>query len=294
MIVVSIDRTLLFNLATSTRLERSIKAVPGGDEVTWRAASRYVAGRTREEALRTAGGLLAAGHGVSIDLFGELVTEQVEADRIAEQYRSLAAALPSLPTDAWLAVDLSHLAVDVDLVGATDRLASIASALPPGRRIQVGAEDSDRTEAVLASVHGVADRGLAGRIGATVQANLLRSASDLDALVAAGVHIRLVKGAYVEPHGAHRYGEATDVAYLRLAFQLAEQDAAWSMATHDGRLREALLLALGPVPVEQLLGVRPDVLADLQDRQIPTRIYVPYGNDWFRYWMRRVAESRGA
>jgi proline dehydrogenase len=66
------------------------------------------------------------------------------------------------------------------------------------------------------------------------------------------------------------------------------------MATHDGRLREALLLALGPVPVEQLLGVRPDVLSDLRSREVPTRVYVPYGKDWFRYWMRRLAESRGA
>ncbi len=294
MVEVSIDRTLLFHLATSTRLERTIKAVPGGEDAAWRAASRYVAGRTRQEALRTAGGLLTAGHGVSVDLFGELVTEPAEADRVADQYRSLATALPSLPAEAWLAVDLSHLAVDVDLAGATDRLASIASALPQGRRIQVGAEDADRTDAVLACVHAVADRGLAGRIGATVQANLLRSACDLDALVVAGVHIRLVKGAYVQTHGAHPYGEATDVAYLRLAFQLAAQGAAWSMATHDGRLREALLLALGPVPVEQLLGVRPEVLATLQSRQVPTRVYVPYGKDWFRYWMRRLAESRGA
>jgi proline dehydrogenase len=92
----------------------------------------------------------------------------------------------------------------------------------------------------------------------------------------------------------HPYGEATDIAYLRLAFRLAGQGAPWSMATHDGRLREALLLALGPVPVEHLLGVRPDVLSDLRSRRVPTRIYVPYGKDWFRYWMRRVAESRGA
>ncbi len=158
----------------------------------------------------------------------------------------------------------------------------------------MGAEDAARTDGVLDCVRAAAGRGLAGRLGATVQANLRRSANDADSLVDAGVHIRLVKGAYVEAHGARPYGEATDVAYLRLAFRLAEQRATWSMATHDGRLREALLLAVGPVTVEQLLGVRPDVLDDLHDRQIPTRVYVPYGKDWFRYWMRRVAESRGA
>jgi len=104
----------------------------------------------------------------------------------------------------------------------------------------------------------------------------------------------LVKGAYVEPTGARPFGEPTDVAFLRLGFRLAERGAAWSMATHDGRLREALLLARGPVPVEQVLGVRPDVLDELHARAVPTRVYVPYGPNWYRYWVRRVAESRGA
>jgi hypothetical protein len=90
-----------------------------------------------------------------------------------------------------------------------------------------------------------------------MQVNLLRSPADADALIESGVHVRLVKGAYVEASGAHPYGEATDVAYLRLEFRLAERGAPWSMATHDGRIREALLLGLGTVTVEQLLGVRP-------------------------------------
>ena len=59
-------------------------------------------------------------------------------------------------------------------------------------------------------------------------------------------------------------------------------------------MREALLAALGPRPVEQLLGVRPAVLGELVARGIPVRVYVPFGPNWFRYWMRRVAESRGA
>ena len=66
------------------------------------------------------------------------------------------------------------------------------------------------------------------------------------------------------------------------------------MATHDGRMREGLLLAEPGLVVEQLLGVRTDVLAELHDRGVNTRVYVPYGPDWFRYWARRVAESRGA
>jgi proline dehydrogenase len=127
-----------------------------------------------------------------------------------------------------------------------------------------------------------------------VQANLYRAPADLDRLLGAGVHVRLVKGAYVESATrALSYGEATDVAYLRLAHRLAEADGQFSLATHDGVLREALLASIGARPVEQLLGVRPSVLGELVARGVPTRVYVPFGNEWFRYWMRRLAESRG-
>ena len=152
------------------------------------------------------------------------------ATEVVENYRSLAAALPVSVGDVWLSVDLTHLALDVDPSGTADRLAEIARALPPGRRVQVGAEDARRTDAVLSCVLDVAGRGLADRLGGTVQANLLRSSGDADALVAAGVHVRLVKGAYVESAGVHPYGEPTDIAYLRLGLHLAEQQAAWSMA----------------------------------------------------------------
>ena len=285
---------MLFRLATSELLERAVRRTPGGETAAWAAASRYVAGRSLAEGLATAGRLLQQGHGVSVDLFGELVRDAATADRATEDYLGLAAALPAPPADVWLALDLTHLALDTDPAGAADRLAAVAAALPDGRRVQVGAEDADRTDAVLRCVTDVAGRDLSDRLGATVQANLRRSPADADTLVGAGVHVRLVKGAYVEPAGAFPYGEPTDVAYLQLVHRLAASGAPWSMATHDARLREALLLAHGPVPVEQLLGVRPEGLDDLRSRGVPTRVYVPYGPDWFRYWLRRVAESRGA
>ena len=288
---MGLDRRILFRLATSERLERGVKRVPGGEPAAWRAASRYVAGRSRSEALGAAASLLEQGHGVSLDLFGERVGDPAVADQVVEDYLALAVALPP---DAWLSVDLSHLALDAGAAAAADRLAALADALPAGRRVQVGAEQLALADSILGCVMAVAGRGLADRLGATVQANLVRSPADADALADAGVHVRLVKGAYVEAGGAHRFGEPTDVAFLRLGFRLAERGAAWSMATHDGRLREALLLAHASVPVEQLLGVRPEALDELHDRGVPTRVYVPYGPDWFRYWLRRVTESRGA
>jgi proline dehydrogenase len=291
---MGLGRSVLFRVATSRRLERVVKRVPGGERAAWRAASRYVADRSRSGALATVETLVERGHGVSVDLFGERVTDPAVADGVLEDYLALVAALPPRPADVWLSVDLSHLALGAGAAAAGDRLAAIADALHGGRRVQVGAEEAALTDAVQACVLAVAARGLADRLGATVQANLVRSPADADVLADAGVHIRLVKGAYVEATGAHAYGEPTDVAFLRLGFRLAERGAAWSIASHDGRLREALLLAHGTVPVEQLLGVRPEALDELHDRGVPTRVYVPYGADWFRYWVRRLAESRGA
>lgn len=289
---MSIDRAVLFRLATSDRFERVVRTMPRGQELAWRAASRYVAGLDAADAVRVARELGARGVASSLDQFGELVDDAVVARRVADDYVRLAGELPA---DAWLAVDLSHVGLDVAARGCTDHLAAIARVLPDGRRIQVGAEDHARADAVLACVLDVAGRGLADRLGATVQANLRRTPTDVERLVAAGVHIRLVKGAYVErPDRALPYGEPTDIAFLRLAHRLAAAGVPFALATHDGVLREALLTALGPVPVEQLLGVRPDVLDDLTARGVPVRVYVPFGQDWFRYWMRRVAESRGA
>jgi proline dehydrogenase len=289
------DRAILFRLATSERLERAVRRAPAGERLAWRAAARYVAGQDPAAALQRARELDAAGIAASLDLFGELVRDTAVADRVTADYLELADQLPGLPAGTWLSVDLSHLGLDVDPAGCADRLAAIAGRLPQGRRIQVGGEDYGRAEAVLACVENVAARGLAGRLGATAESNLIRTGTDLERMAAAGVHVRLVKGAYVEPADrALPYGEPTDLAFLRHAHWLAEREVPFALATHDGVLREALLLALGPRPVEQLLGVRPDVLDALVARAVPVRVYVPFGRDWFRYWMRRVAESRGA
>ena len=202
------------------------------------------------DAFKMARRLHDRGVGASVDQFGEQTLDDAGAKRVAAEYLRLADGLGDLPKDAWLSIDLSHLGLDVDLLGCTEHLAAIAGRLSAGRRIQIGAEDHERADAVLESVLTVAS--LADRLGATVQANLRRAPDDLERLIAAGVHIRPVKGAYVESAArALPYGEATDVAYLHLAHRLAEADARFALGTHDGVLREALLAALGPRPVEQ-------------------------------------------
>jgi proline dehydrogenase len=291
--VVAAPRRLLFALATSKAWERAVRALPGGERTAYHLARRYVAGTRLDDALACAQWLAAEGLSSSIDFFGEGVADPLHADRVADEYLDLARALDRFPDSTFLSIDLSHIGLDQGGEAVQRRLERIAAALPEGRRIQVGAEEERRAGRILAAVLAVARAG--GAVAATVQANLKRSRSDARALAEGGVPIRLVKGAYVEHPGvARRLGESTDLAFLELAHELHADGAELALGTHDPILREALLRALPGVGVEMLLGVRSADASALAARGVPVRIYVPYGDDWFRYAMRRWAESVGA
>jgi proline dehydrogenase len=285
-------RRVLFALATSAGWERAVRALPGGERAAYRLARGYVAGTRREDALARAHRLAAAGLASSIDFFGENVSDPVEADSVTDHYLVLAQALERAPENTFLSIDLSHIGLDQPGEAVRRRLERIAAALPAARRIQVGAEEERRADRILAAVSTVARSG--GAVTATIQANLKRSRADAQALVERGVPIRLVKGAYVEdPQVARPWGEPTDLAFLELAHELHANGAEVAIATHDAILREALLRALPGIGVEMLLGVRSADATALAGRGVPVRIYTPYGDGWFRYAMRRWAESVG-
>ncbi|MBA2317311.1 MAG: proline dehydrogenase family protein [Euzebyales bacterium] len=289
----ALGRRILFGLATADGLERLVRRTAPAQARAYAAARRYVAGTTIDDAVQLAGRLHDQGVATSIDCFGEQVTQTAEAEAVAREYVALATRLGDLADSVWLSIDLSHVGLDLSTAFCRRQLAEISAALPHGRRLQVGAEDAARTDTALDVVTALAVDG--APLTMTVQANLRRSPEDARRLTDAGVPIRLVKGAYVESAAAaHAWGEETDLAFLRLAHQLHDAGARFAIATHDPVIREALLAAFGPIAVEMLLGVRSDDAIDLVSRGVPVRVYVPYGDDWFRYWMRRLAESRGA
>jgi proline dehydrogenase len=271
--------------------ERAVRAVPGGERAAYQLASGYVAGTEPEEALACAHRLAALGLASSIDFFGENVSDPIQADRVTEQYVALAQTLEGAPPNTFLSIDLSHIGLDQPGDSVQRRLERIASGLPTGRRIQVGAEQERRADRILAAVSAVARRG--GAVSATIQANLKRSRADALAYGEAAVPIRLVKGAYdEEPEIARPRGEPTDLAFLELAHELHANGAGVALATHDAVLREALLRSLPGIGVEMLLGVRSADAVGLAARGVPVRIYAPYGDGWFRYAMRRWVESQ--
>jgi proline dehydrogenase len=279
-------------LATSAGWERAVRALPGGESAAYRLARGYVAGTRPQDALACAHRLAAARLASSIDYFGENVEDPLEADRVTDHYVALAQALGGAPENTFLSIDLSHIGLDQPGQAVQQRLERIASALPAGRRIQVGAEQERRADSILAVVSAVARKG--GAVSATIQANLKRSGADAQALAEDGVPIRLVKGAYLEdPQVARPWGEPTDLAFVELAHVLHANGAEVAIATHDAILRETLLRALPGIGLEMLLGVRSADARFVAGRGLPVRIYVPYGDGWFRYAMRRWAESVG-
>jgi proline dehydrogenase len=293
MATARLDRALRFRLATSERCERTVRSLPGGEALAWRAAARYVAGSTEEDALRRARELDERGIGASLDLFGQHVRDLELARSAAARYEALARRLCSLSERVWLSIDLSHIGLDVDPAACRALLERIAGELPDGRLIQVAAKDAGRADRVLDIVPALAASG--APLCATLPANLRRSESDAEALGEAGVHVRLGKGAFLEsPEVAWPYGEETDVAFVDLAHRLAANGTRFALATHDRTLRESLLRALPQAECELLLGVRGEDAERLASQGRIVRVYIPFGDDWFRYWMRRLAESRGA
>jgi proline dehydrogenase len=287
MPLAALRRRALFGLATSGAFERAVHALPRAEARAWRSARRYVAGREATDAIAVAQRLRAVGLHASVDLFGER-TSAAGAAEVVRGYRALCEQLAA-ETDAgtWISLDLSHVAFDAR------RLEEIAAAIPPGRRLQLGAEEAAVTDRVLDLVTGAARAG--HPVEATLQANLRRSPADADRLAAAGVPVRLVKGAYVEsPADAVPWGEPTDAAYAGLARRLHEAGADVALATHDRALRDPLLAELPTTRCELLLGVRPHDATALATEGRDVRVYVPYGPAWFRYLMRRRAESQRA
>jgi proline dehydrogenase len=284
---MSLARRVRFRLATSTSFERAALALPAVERAAWRSARRYLAGRDAGDALAMARRLAAAGLHASLDDFGERVEDPARARAVADDYRRLAGRLAEAPDGTWLSIDLSHIAFDGTL------LEEIAAALPSGCRLQVGAEEAAVADQVLDAVLAAVDRGLP--VDATLQANLRRARADAERLAAAGAGVRLVKGAYVEsPHAALPWGPEVDGAYAELARELCGRGVRVALATHDAPLRERVLRDVEVDACELLLGVCGSDAVALARAGRRVRIYVPFGENWFRYLMRRLAESEGA
>jgi len=261
-------------------------------------ARRFIAGESAAEAIDAARVLAARGFGVSLDYLGESVATLELADAATRDYVRIVEEVVASGIERNLSLKLTQLGLDVDRATATDNLRRILEASTPhGFFVRIDMENSPYTEATLAVLETVWSLGYRD-VGTVIQSCLLRSPADVDRLNALGARVRLVKGAYREPASvAHqRMGEVND-AYVALAHRLLDRNPYPAFATHDPAMIDAVKAyarqrGLGQERYEfqMLYGIRRDLQAALVAEGFRVRVYVPFGKEWFPYFMRRLGE----
>ena len=265
-----------------------------------RLSSRFVAGLNIEDALRTAERLNKLGILATLDSLGESVSTEAEARKAAEIYHQLLDAIAERKLQANISVKLTQVGLDL----SPDLAFAIASELTEHCRatsnfLRIDMEGSSLTQVTLDLVrHLHAKPEYSDHIGIVIQAYLFRSEADIHQLVEDGIRIRLCKGAYQEPPSvAFAQKHDTDTNYVRLAGLLLSSPIYHGLATHDEAMIEAAkgYAAIHNIPAEHfefqmLYGVRRDLQRRLVKEGYNVRVYVPFGREWYPYFMRRLAE----
>lgn len=263
-----------------------------------RLSSRFVAGMTVEAALDAAAAMNAEGLAVSLDSLGESVMDVEHAHASAAVYHRLLDEIRARGLNANVSVKLTQVGMDLDPALAEAIVAGMVShADDADSFVRVDMEGSAYTEATIALTERL-HRRWPGRIGAVLQAYLYRTAVDAERLVAQEIRIRLCKGAYQEPAEV-AFPEKADVDqnYADLMVYLATSGVFCGMATHDevliGRLCAIFQkkhLRKDQFEFQMLYGVRRDLQRRLRAEGYGVRVYIPFGPEWYPYFMRRLAE----
>jgi proline dehydrogenase len=263
-------------------------------------SSRFVAGMEIGDALRVAEALNHQGMLVTLDSLGESVSSEVEAQSAAEIYHDLLNWIGAHKLNANISVKLTQMGLELSLELAGKIAESLAThAQATGNFVRIDMEDSSLTEVTLDIVRRLHARPeLRDAIGIVIQAYLYRSQSDIEQLLAEGIRVRLCKGAYKEPPGVAFPAKAdVDKNYIELSKLLLESPLYHGLATHD----EAMVAAIkafarergiepGRFEFQMLYGVRRDLQRSLVREGYNVRVYVPFGREWYPYFMRRLAE----
>jgi proline dehydrogenase len=289
---------VLFHLlAQSTAFKKVASRV--GMRTPTSFARRFIAGETVAEAIEAARVLERRGLLLTLDLLGESVTSREQADAATGQYVELLDAVIAARIERNLSLKLTQIGLDIDRATAIDNVRRILErAEPAGFFVRIDMESSIYTEVTLEIFETLWHHGYR-QIGIVLQAALLRSELDLQRINALGARVRLVKGAYRESKGvAHRKKADVDAAYARMLKVLLTDGHYPAIATHDPAMidlarRWAKEHAIAPNRFEfqMLYGIRRDLQASLLAAGYRVRVYVPFGREWFPYFMRRLGEQ---
>jgi proline dehydrogenase len=267
-----------------------------------RVSGRFVAGTEVTDAVRATEAVNRAGMSVSIDNLGENVTNPDEARHSARLYEQILAAIAAHQLNANISLKLTHMGLDVDEKLSRELVAGLvaktAAMNPPGF-VRVDMEGSPYTQRTLEFVHELHRMpGNQKSIGTVIQSYLKRSESDVEKLLAEGIRIRLCKGAYKEPASIAFADKAdVDANYVNLMKILMKSGVYHGLATHDEKIiREAQAfadkekIARDSFEFQMLYGVRRDLQQRLVRDGWRMRVYIPFGTEWYPYFMRRLGE----
>lgn len=288
-------RSVILAAAGSQRVRKLVATLP----VARGVVRRYVAGEAIDDAVRVTQDLTGSGLRVSLDHLGEDTTEPQQAAGIAKAYVTLLQRLhdEGLSHGAEVSVKLSALGQMLDESLALDHAREVCSAAErAGTTVTLDMEDHTTTDSTLAILRTL--RQDLPSVGAVLQAYLRRTEADCRDLAHEGSRVRLCKGAYKEPESAaYQHKHEVDLSYVRCLNVLLAGDGYPMIATHDPRLiaiaderarwykRER-----GSYEYQMLYGIRPDEQRRLAAAGETVRVYVPYGDEWYGYLMRRLAE----
>jgi proline dehydrogenase len=271
-----------------------------------RVARRFVAGESLDDAIAVTRTLNARGLLVSLDCLGESITSPEDTAAVVETYRALIARIRDEGLKASVSLKLTHLGLDIDEALCVTNLRTILAGAQAARiPVTIDMESSAYTDVTLRLYRTVHDDYGFDNVGTVIQSALRRSRDDMRALAESGARIRLCKGAYLEP-AAIAFPDKADVDqsyadimhdFLGAIAAAPDGSAMLEIATHDEAIiAEALaVLAANDVPVDRyefqmLYGIRSARQTELAAAGCPTRVYVPFGDAWYPYFMRRLAE----
>lgn len=281
--------------------------------VAWMMASRFVAGETLSDAIKTIQDLNAKGINATLDHLGENTTTVDESRRAVQDILDALDAIDQSGVRANVSIKLTQIGLSIDRALCAQNLEKIIShARSLENFIRIDMEDSPVTQVTLDMLFEVLAKGYKN-VGIVIQSYLYRSADDVSRLMDAGIAVRLCKGAYNEPSQvAFPSKKDVDNAYdqiTELLFQGSQKNGLPklsadgkfppipALATHDEKriIYAENLVAAQQFPKEaiefqMLNGIRRDLQESLTQKGYPVRIYVPYGTEWYPYFMRRLAE----
>jgi proline dehydrogenase len=261
-------------------------------------ARRFIAGESIEEAIEAARQIEQQGLMITLDLLGESVASPEEAGRATRAYIETVGAIERAGVGRNISLKLTQLGLDVDRATCIDNLRRILDAATPGGFfVRIDMENSPYTDATFATFETVWNIGYRN-VGMVIQSYLKRSAKDVERLNAMGARVRLVKGAYREPKDvAYQNKAEVDAAFVDLMHALLRDGTYPAIATHDPAMLDAAKsfvaerqIARDSFEFQMLYGIRRDLQAALSADGYRFRVYVPFGKEWFPYFMRRLGE----